>query len=166
MSQRIDEFDYPMENGVGYWAVEEESGSRFPVSDARDKAYVPVVKPTAPASATSNAMPSGSTRPTGTTTGVVIPDYPKEVSPGVLADGSWTSAHPLVQRYIGRVRDRYGASIEADLLDTFPPPSDLRVYALVALQVGNFPETPAFWIFWHAKQWKKSIEIIRSQSQE
>ncbi|KZT27949.1 hypothetical protein NEOLEDRAFT_947298 [Neolentinus lepideus HHB14362 ss-1] len=154
------------------WGVEEESKREFPISNEREVNYYPPPRPEIiqPSSVTNTEAASHDRqRPQQVQlSGQTRSDSWNEVSPGVLSDGRWTRNHPLVHHYISQVKKSYGASVQADdlnasNLNTFPIPSDPRVYALAAICKEPYPDDPAWWMFFNARCWKESEIIINAE---
>ncbi|TFK54055.1 hypothetical protein OE88DRAFT_1805870 [Heliocybe sulcata] len=84
-------------------------------------------------------------------------DAEVEVTPGVRADGKWTSKHPEVARWV-RKAGRHG--IVPNLLEIVSPPRDFRVWALAALEVEQQPRHPAHWVLWHNDMRDVTMAVI------
>ncbi|KZT19049.1 hypothetical protein NEOLEDRAFT_1142552 [Neolentinus lepideus HHB14362 ss-1] len=87
----------------------------------------------------------------------------EEVSQGILRDGRWTVNHPSVMDYVNKTRKEHGFSLLTNLLTSFPPPGDLRTYALVALQMQSYYNWPVWWVILRVGQKDMTKNAIEMQ---
>ncbi|KZT27952.1 hypothetical protein NEOLEDRAFT_1176130 [Neolentinus lepideus HHB14362 ss-1] len=89
--------------------------------------------------------------------------FSDEVSQGVLRDGRWTVNHPSVMDYINRTKKEHGFSLSINLLDSCPPPEDLRTYALVALRMQAHYNWPVWWALFNTRQKEMTKRVIEME---
>src|SRR6267154_314961 len=65
--------------------------------------------------------------------------FPSHVAPGVLSDGTWTPAHPIVHAFLQSPSSRPSLTSK----------TSAAIYSLAALHIFYSPSHPAYEAFWH-----------------
>ncbi|KAF7790285.1 hypothetical protein EIP86_001239 [Pleurotus ostreatoroseus] len=165
---------YEREAIVDEFPSAQGAARQFPISSVRDE---PIVRRTNPHHDTLRAPPS----PTSSRRSLLRPEYekyfppvPKEVAPGVRADGVLTARHPYVEVFLKRLptrtawddfelpKPRYERELSVrGVLDIgIPEEMSECLFALAALKVARWHAHPAHFALWGQHVCKSTAERV------